>query len=135
MNCPNCGAECARDEADIGVGVIYGPWGCYACGWSEAPEYDSRNGAKLDGPDRVFDPLGGSIFLSPTSPHEIARVVPAQLVSDATYETWTPTAEDGHIIGEPLASRLASSESEPIAAFTTGRVVPNSDDPDSEGPK
>lgn len=44
--CPACGDECHREEADVGVGVIYGPWGC-ACGWSQDPEYDSRFGPNL----------------------------------------------------------------------------------------
>jgi ribosomal protein L37AE/L43A len=35
--CPECGEEdqVERDEVDVGVGVIYGPWHCYACGWAE----------------------------------------------------------------------------------------------------
>lgn len=34
--CPNCGAHMLqRIEVDIGVGIQYGPWGCYQCGWSE----------------------------------------------------------------------------------------------------
>lgn len=41
--CPKCGSECGRDEADVGVGVIYGPWGC-SCGWSEYEEYDLSDG-------------------------------------------------------------------------------------------
>ena len=55
MNCPECGSECGRDEADVGVGTMYGPYGC-ACGWSESSEYnhnvdqriDSRGGLTLD---------------------------------------------------------------------------------------
>ena len=35
MKCKKCGAECIRDEVDIGVGVQYGPWGCPECGWSQ----------------------------------------------------------------------------------------------------
>lgn len=27
-----------REEVDIGVGVQVGPWGCYACGWTEGSE-------------------------------------------------------------------------------------------------
>ena len=27
MKCPKCGAECDRDEVDIGVGIQIGPWG------------------------------------------------------------------------------------------------------------
>lgn len=38
-DCPNCGEEASRDSAHIGVGVIYGPWGC-ACGWSDDPDYN-----------------------------------------------------------------------------------------------
>lgn len=46
MTCPNCGDNCSRDEADVGVGVIYGPWGCY-CGWSESTTYDVTDGPKF----------------------------------------------------------------------------------------
>jgi hypothetical protein len=36
MKCPNCGAECERDEVDNGVGMeAVGPWGCHECGWVE----------------------------------------------------------------------------------------------------
>jgi hypothetical protein len=35
MTCPKCGAECGREEADVGVGIMYGPWGCGNCGWRE----------------------------------------------------------------------------------------------------
>lgn len=42
--CPKCGEECFRDEVDVGVGVIYGPWGCPGCGWSSNPEYDHSDG-------------------------------------------------------------------------------------------
>ena len=57
--CPHCGSSCGRDEADVGVGVIHGPWGCGNCGWSEDPAYDSRGGLRMDGDDRVRDPFGG----------------------------------------------------------------------------
>lgn len=61
MNCPNCNAEdLERDEVDVGVGVIYGPYGCHACGWSEDERYDSSNGpAPADGPDYAADQWGG----------------------------------------------------------------------------
>jgi len=57
MICPECKNECDRDEVDVGVGVITGPWGCTVCGWSEDPEYshnpdtriDSRGGYTPDG--------------------------------------------------------------------------------------
>ncbi len=62
MNCPICGDNCMRDEVDIGVGTIYGPFGCQ-CGWSESAEYDRSNGespaniAETDS-DRVTDQYG-----------------------------------------------------------------------------
>lgn len=42
-----------------------------------------------------------------------------QLVNDQTYETWAPTSEDGAIIGEGLAQRLATTRDE-VKAFTVG---------------
>ena len=39
MKCKKCGAECIRDEVDIGVGVQYGPWGCPECGWSQIDDW------------------------------------------------------------------------------------------------
>lgn len=56
--CPRCGRACARDEADVGVGLIFGPWGCY-CGWSERSEYNLTTGPKeRDG--YVLDQWGGA---------------------------------------------------------------------------
>jgi len=59
-DCPHCGAACDREEVDVGVGVIHGPLGCRDCGWSEWPEYDSRDGVRCDGDDRVLDQYGVS---------------------------------------------------------------------------
>lgn len=50
--CPECGKECFRDHVDVGVGIMYGPWGCLACGWSEDPRF-SHN------PDPHIDSRGG----------------------------------------------------------------------------
>ncbi len=47
MICPKCGYEAYRDSVDVGVGIMYGPWGC-PCGWSESPEYDVSDGPKVD---------------------------------------------------------------------------------------
>ena len=64
MTCPLCGDNCMRDEVDIGVGTIYGPFGC-SCDWSESAEYDRSNGespaniAEADS-DRVTDQFGVS---------------------------------------------------------------------------
>lgn len=43
MNCERCGNECDRDEVHNGICMIYGPWGCYRCGWSEDPRYDLQS--------------------------------------------------------------------------------------------
>ncbi len=54
--CPNCGEEgLYRDDADVGVGIIYGPWGC-PCGWSADPRFDSTQGksqAAKEHPDHL----------------------------------------------------------------------------------
>jgi hypothetical protein len=59
--CPRCGEEMGRDEADIGIGIIYGPWGCGACGYSEH-EAASK---VIDG--RYHDIYGGA--------HSVERIV------------------------------------------------------------
>ena len=64
MKCPECGNdECERDEVDVGVGVIHGPWGCPSCGWSEDSYYDRSNGkpseAQKDHPEFYVDQFGG----------------------------------------------------------------------------
>lgn len=61
MDCPKCNEPCDRDSVDVGVGIIYGPYGC-ACGWSEDPRYDRSNGpspAQLEHPDYYVDSMGG----------------------------------------------------------------------------
>lgn len=59
-DCPHCGEACDRESVDVGIGVIYGPWGCPSCGWSADDRYDSRAGIRRDGDDRVFDQYGTS---------------------------------------------------------------------------
>jgi predicted RNA-binding Zn-ribbon protein involved in translation (DUF1610 family) len=41
FECPDCGAECRRDEVDVGVGYVCGPWVCTNpdCGWIEYDPY------------------------------------------------------------------------------------------------
>jgi hypothetical protein len=43
--CPKCGTNC--DSVDVGVGIMYGPYGCPGCGWSEDSEYDLSEGKDL----------------------------------------------------------------------------------------
>lgn len=59
--CPKCDTECFRDDVDVGVGIIYGPWGCPGCGWSEDSEYDRSAGcspAQQAHPDEYVDQYG-----------------------------------------------------------------------------
>lgn len=58
MNCPRCGEPCNRDEVDVQVGIIYGPYGC-ECGWSEYSAYDVTGGPRLDGHGNQIDQWGG----------------------------------------------------------------------------
>jgi len=53
LKCPECSEACDRDAVDVGVGVIYGPWGCNTCGWSEDPKYNHPTA------ESGFDPQGG----------------------------------------------------------------------------
>lgn len=59
MSCPKCGRDCWRDSADVGVGVIYGPYGC-PCGWSESAEYDVTDGPKVTAEGYEIDQWGGA---------------------------------------------------------------------------
>jgi hypothetical protein len=56
--CPSCGAACWRESCDVGVGVIFGPWGC-ECGWSEDPRYNQLTGSKRAEGGGVLDQFGG----------------------------------------------------------------------------
>lgn len=76
--CPLCYRECCRESADVGVGMIYGPWGCPACGWSESEEYDLSGGRDpLNADGGVLDqfgmyyPPGNSVSLA----YRIARSI------------------------------------------------------------
>lgn len=71
MDCPKCKSECFREDADVGVGIIYGPYGCTQCGWSEDPYYDSSSGpseAEREHLDYRVTPQGGLIPKRATSP-------------------------------------------------------------------
>ena len=72
MICPKCGNdECWQDSADISVGVIYGPWGCPCCGWSDSEEYDlSGDKDPVDEKGGVIDQYGS--YHPPGSPRSLA---------------------------------------------------------------
>lgn len=58
--CPECGQETWRESADVGVGIIYGPYGCGSCGWSEEKRYDQRDGPKFTDKGHRLDQWGGA---------------------------------------------------------------------------
>ena len=71
--CPRCGAFVWRDSVDVGVGIIYGPYGCPDCGWSSDAEYDRSRGespAQKEHPDRHIDQWGGSSKIRGDEPAE-----------------------------------------------------------------
>jgi hypothetical protein len=57
-------------------------------------------------------------------------VTAEQLINDSTYETFVPTADDEHIIGEPLAQRLALTNTDPTFV---GAVKWSETDPGADG--
>lgn len=69
--CPKCGELCDQESVDVGVGVIYGPYGCSNCGWSSDEYYDRSSGGsraqKDEAPGRFIDQLGVS--------HSVVRVL------------------------------------------------------------
>lgn len=58
MDCPRCKSPCDQDSVDVGVGIIYGPWGCNTCGWSEDARYDSSIGGGVQADGSYVDPQG-----------------------------------------------------------------------------
>lgn len=59
MNCPKCNTPCDRDEVDVGVGVVTGPWGCSNCHWSEDERYDLSDGRSNQRDGGTIDERGG----------------------------------------------------------------------------
>ncbi|QWY83271.1 hypothetical protein [Rhizobium phage RHph_X2_25] len=73
--CPRCDeGELYRDSVDVGVGTIYGPWGCPCCGWSESEAYDLEFGGGVQANGSYLDPYGG---LTPAA-NPIARMLAAE---------------------------------------------------------
>lgn len=56
--CPNCGRPASRDEVDVAVGWVFGPWGC-SCGWSEDDDFNQLDGPKRTDEGLATDPWGG----------------------------------------------------------------------------
>lgn len=70
LDCPKCGKPCHRASADVGVGTVYGPWGC-ECGWSESEEHDlSGDRDPIDDKGGYLDQYG--VYYPPGDPVAIA---------------------------------------------------------------
>lgn len=57
FHCPKCNALCDRDVVDVGVGNMYGPYGCPQCGWCEDERFDQTFVEQPD--DGHIDQWGG----------------------------------------------------------------------------
>jgi len=88
--CERCGEGCHRDEVDIGVGTIYGPYGCPSCGWSDWPEYDRSGGPspkqREAGGEWYVDQWGGMRRVSSIADHCERFGIPRSVVDDAFRE-------------------------------------------------
>ncbi|MBX4941149.1 hypothetical protein [Rhizobium binae] len=70
--CPRCDeVGLWRESADVGVGIIYGPYGCPSCGWSENEEYDLQKGGGVQPDGSYLDPYG----MLPPSGNPIAKML------------------------------------------------------------
>ena len=79
--CPKCGHNCSRGEADVGVGIIYGPWGCGPCGWSEDPDYDLSEGRNpIDERGGFLDQFG--IYYPPGNAVALAAVASVHRIGE-----------------------------------------------------
>lgn len=62
MKCPECGADCWRNEVDVGVGVITDEWKCTECLWDENQAFpmnavDWENFLSVDDSDLAVPPM------------------------------------------------------------------------------
>ncbi len=72
--CPRCEErELYRDSADVGVGIIYGPYGCPCCGWSESEQCDMQKGGGVQDDGSYLDPYGGILPASNPIAKMLAR--------------------------------------------------------------
>lgn len=75
--CPKCKSRCFRESIDVGVGIIYGPYGCPNCGWSEDEKYDNSSGPKYDVENGLKLDQYGNGERVPSSPNPLKSDDPA----------------------------------------------------------
>jgi len=70
--CPRCNYDNLwREHADVGIGVIYGPWGCSMCGWSEYEEYDLDFGGGVQDDGSFLDQYG----MQYPATHHLSKII------------------------------------------------------------
>ena len=61
-SCPVCRCDCYRDEADVGVGVLWhGPWRCVECGWYDGSRAADPQHTVVSLPDAGQHPLWSEV--------------------------------------------------------------------------
>lgn len=114
--CPKCGAECVRDEVNVGVGWRFGPWGCPSCRWSESEQYDLSDDCPSRRKDGTVDQYGG---LHPNRGESMGAVQIAkeEMEKDAEMTKarlskgeWVMSKEDREQLYRLLALRKAEIE-------------------------
>jgi hypothetical protein len=90
MLCPDCGTECDQIEVDIGVGAMYGPPSCPACGWSQPEISFPMLGDDEDVPD-----LGPPIARSPRLADEKPATRPSRYVAPLVPRPLLEALEEG----------------------------------------
>lgn len=87
--CPHCGSEAWREDADVGVGIIYGPWGC-SCGWSEWDEYNQLLGNGGWQPNGSYtDPHGGLWPAENPVVLMMRKAEGTEMKTESAQERWT----------------------------------------------
>lgn len=89
-SCPDCGAGLWRDEVEIGVGTMSGPWRCSECPWGE----EGPLSVLEESPDSLHEPADGNaapdVESEPKTPAPVSR-----LALEVLFRLGSPsTAED-----------------------------------------
>lgn len=120
--CGNCGStDTSREHVDVGIGIVWGPWGCPECGWSEDPHYSQLDGPTSEGGKRT-DQYGWLYPAETVTPDRQTESLPEESTMDTTSPAYgtPPTVEQDPMFGEK-ATALPYIDADGIA--TTGHVA------------
>lgn len=118
--CPRCGGPLDRDEADVGVGVIYGPAGCPACFWTENdvsnnPLADMKDDADFNHQEAELQLARGSFKLAEEENERLRKEV-ADLRAAVDVPTAANRLADLFFPGPMRDLILAIGRGEPVRA-------------------